>query len=86
MFKTTTTNCSVSVIDMIMGSGTTSRFRWLPPYMKLVSTQGYSAADVSKAFYRWGCKFAFMEGNDHYNISIDGPEEFLIQRCGYWID
>jgi predicted Zn-dependent peptidase len=47
------------------------------PYMKLVGTKGYSAADVSKAFYRWGCKFAFMEGNDHYNISIDGPEEYF---------
>ena len=47
------------------------------PYMKLVGTEGYSAADVSKAFYRWGCNFAFSESNEHFNISVSGPEEFF---------
>lgn len=47
------------------------------PYMKLVGTKGYSAANISKAFYRWGCNFAFAEGNEHYNISVSGPEEYF---------
>jgi predicted Zn-dependent peptidase len=47
------------------------------PYMRLVGTKGYSAADISKAFYRWGCNFAFTEGNEHYNISVSGPEEYF---------
>ncbi|MEY5035174.1 MAG: hypothetical protein RLZZ110_191 [Bacteroidota bacterium] len=49
----------------------------IPAYISYVGTDGYSAADVSKAFYRWGCSFGAGASNEHFTIGLNGPEEFF---------
>ena len=46
-------------------------------YLPLVGTEGYSAADVSAAFYRWGCSFGTGASDKHFVIGVNGPEEYF---------
>jgi predicted Zn-dependent peptidase len=47
----------------------------IPSYISYVGTDGYSAADISQAFYRWGCSFGANAGTEHFVINVNGPEE-----------
>jgi predicted Zn-dependent peptidase len=46
-------------------------------YLGLVGTDGYSAEDVSKAFYRWGCSFGTGASDKSFVIGVNGPEEYF---------
>lgn len=45
------------------------------PYISYVGTEGYSAAQISQAFYRWGCSFDISAADEHFLVSFNGPEE-----------
>lgn len=47
----------------------------IPSYISYVGTDGYTAADISQAFYRWGCSFGANAGTEHFVFGVEGPEE-----------
>ncbi|MSP57444.1 MAG: insulinase family protein [Flavobacteriaceae bacterium] len=49
----------------------------IPPYLKLVGTDAYTAEEIGKTLYRWGCNFTAMEGNTNFVVNVSGPEEFF---------
>ena len=54
--------------------------KWLdliPAYLSYVGTDGYTATDISHAFYRWGCSFSANGSNEHFVIGVNGPEEYF---------
>ena len=46
-------------------------------YLGLVGTEGYSAEEVSKTFYRWGCSFGTGASDKSFVIGVNGPEEYF---------
>lgn len=60
-----------------IGKWNNNRLGLIGPYLKLVGTDGYSAAQVSQTLYRWGCSFGAGEENLNFNVWVTGPEEYF---------
>ncbi len=75
-------NCSRCTTSSIWEAGTTKRYRWLLQYLQFLSTDKYSAEQISKSFYNIACNFNISTSSEVTTVTISGLQENFEKAVG----